>query len=144
MVMNIIWLVLAVVFVVLEFFSNVFISLWFIFGALAALVASFLDVSFINQVYIFLGVSLVTLFLLRPLALKFAKPKAQSNYNAIIGSVGFVTETIDNSKSTGYIKVNYQNWSAQSANFNEIIEVGDKIKVINIEGIKAIVVKEEN
>ena len=138
------WLVAAVLFVIIEFATSIFISLWFIFGALAAIVAAIYDVSFTNQIYIFLGVSLLSLLLLRPFALKFAKPKAKSNVQAIIGSIGIVTEQINNLKGTGRIKVNYQDWGAQTENENEIIDVNKKVKVIDVRGIKAIVIQEEN
>ena len=73
-----------------------------------------------------------------PFALKFAKPKAKSNIDALIDKEGIVTEEINNSENKGRIKVIGQDWAALSEN-NNIIEAGKKVVILNVTGIKLIV-----
>ena len=94
------------------------------------------------QIAVFLAVSFISLILFRPFALKYAKPKAWSNIDALIDAECIVTETINYIENTGKIKVMGQEWSAISEN-KKIIETGKKVIILNITGIKLIVKEAE-
>lgn len=139
MLLAIIWLLFVIVFIIVEISTAAYISFWFIIGSIVALLVSLVSDSIIIQITVFLFVSLISLIVLRPFALKYAKPKAKSNVEALIDKEGFVTEQIYNIANTGRIKVTGQEWSALSDDDNKIIEIGKKVIVINITGNKLIV-----
>ena len=53
-----------------------------------------------------------------------------------------VTEAIDNFNGTGTVVLNGLEWMARSAD-ETLIEVGTKVKVCGIEGVKVLVEKEK-
>lgn len=136
------WLVLIIILIIIEVATTAYISLWFILGALAAMFLSFATENITILIAVFLFVSFIFLILFRPFALKYAKPKAKSNIDALIGAEGIVIETINNIANTGKVKVMGQEWSAISED-NKVIETGKKIIVLKITGIKLIVKEAE-
>ena len=69
--MSIVWLVLMVLLLILEAATAGLTSIWFALGALAALIASLFGGALWLQLVWFFAVSLLTLWLTRPLALKY-------------------------------------------------------------------------
>lgn len=138
MALSLIWLFLVIVFIIVEISTLAYVSFWFIFGAVAAMFISLVTASTTIQIAVFLMVSLISLILLRPFALKFAKPKAKSNIDALMDQEGIVTEEINNAENKGRIKVMGQDWAALSES-NNIIEAGKKVVILNVTGIKLIV-----
>ncbi len=138
--MNYIWLGLVVVFLIVEAACPIhLVSLWFAAGALAALAASFLGAALWLQMLLFVVVSAGLLILLWPLAKKYMNPAVTAtNVDAVVGKVGIVTAAIDNVEATGQMKLGGMEWTARSAN-GENIPVGTKVKVERIEGVKAFV-----
>ena len=135
----IIWLILTVGFLMLEASTVTMVSLWFAAGSLAALLACVLNAGVGLQIGIFLVVSCVALAALRPLVRKHISPKiTKTNVDAIVGSVGLVTVAIDNLTAQGQVKLNGMEWSARSASADPI-EVGTRVKVDRIEGVKVYV-----
>ena len=63
-----------------------------------------------------------------------------TNANAIIGKKALVIKQINSIKGTGQIKVNGEVWSAKSSDDN-IIEEGEYVTILNINGVKAVVEK---
>lgn len=135
MSLAIMWLLLIIILVVVEVLTVAFISLWFIFGAIAALFLSFLVDNITIQIAVFLFVSIISLIFFRPFALKYAKPKARSNIDMLIGAEGIVMETIDYIENTGKVKVMGQEWSAISED-KKNIDAGKKVIVLGVSGIK--------
>ena len=137
--MHILWIVLAVGFLVIEFGTVTLLSIWFVIGALAALAACLLGAALWLQVLIFALVSLAMLLLLRPFLRKFVDPhKVPTNVDALIGKQAAVSEAIDNLAGVGTIKVNGVVWSARSADGSHI-PAGTVVIVKAVEGVKAIV-----
>ncbi len=134
-----IWFILMVFFIAVESSTVVLVSLWFAIGALAAMVASLLGGQLWLQIVLFFGVSAGMLALLRPILRKHFTPKLlRTNVDAMIGSTGLVTVSIDNTVSQGQVKLGAIEWTARSAT-NEKIEAGTLIKVDRIEGVKVYV-----
>ena len=134
-----IWLGIIVVFVILEAVTYQLVSMWFIVGSLAAFVASLFGAPSWLQWAIFAGVSLVSLFLVRPLVKKKISPKiTPTNADSAIGKVAVTTLTIDNKTGAGRVLVDGQDWAAHSRD-DSIIKKGEHVVVHAIEGVRLIV-----
>ena len=135
----IIWLVLLVVFLIVEASTVTMVSLWFAAGSLAALVVSVLGGAVWLQAAVFLAVSAVMLTLLRPLVRKYITPKlTATNIDSVIGSTGLVTAPIDNVSAAGQVKLGAMEWTARSTS-GAVIPEGTLIRVDRIEGVKVFV-----
>lgn len=135
----IVWLVLLVLFLMVESATVALVSIWFAVGSLAALIASLLNIPIGWQAVLFFGVSCVLLTLLRPLVRKFITPKVvKTNVDAIVGTQGLVTAAIDNVTAAGQVKLGAMEWTARSTS-GEKIEAGTLVKVDRIEGVKVFV-----
>lgn len=133
------WLILMVVFLIVEAATVTLASIWFAGGALCALAVSLLGLEVWVQVTAFLVVSAALLAALRPLTKKYLTPKVTAtNIDAVIGSVGLVTAAVDNVTATGQVKLGAMEWTARSTT-GEAIPVGAKVRVDRIEGVKVFV-----
>ena len=135
----ILWLVLLVVFLIVEASTVTLVSLWFAAGSLAALLVSLLGGPLWLQVLLFLVVSTLSLIALRPLFRKFIRPKlTATNVDSVIGSTGLVTIAVDNVSAAGQVKLGAMVWTARSTSGAPIPE-GTLVKVDRIEGVKVFV-----
>ena len=140
-----IWLGLMVLFLVAEAATAGMVSLWFAGGALAALAVTLLGGRLWLQLTAFLAISAVLLLLLRPVVRRFVNPRIiPTNADSVIGTVGIVTEDIDNVEACGRVKVGTMSWSARSTSGSPLTQ-GLRVRVDRIEGVKVFVseVKEE-
>lgn len=139
MEMYILWILLAIGFLIVEFATVALISLWFVVGALVALAACVLGAALWIQVLLFALVSLAMLLLVRPFLRYYVDPhKVPTNVDAVVGQEAIVTEDINNLEGTGAIKVNGLVWTARSEDGEPIAE-GTVVTVCSVEGVKAIV-----
>ena len=93
------------------------------------------------QLVVFVVISAVLIFLVRPFASRVLRPKgAATNADRIIGQEALVTQPINNTLSQGEIKVFGQLWTARAADGGEI-PAGSLVRVREIVGVKAIVEK---
>jgi len=137
--MYILWIALAAVFMAAELATVALVSLWFVIGSLAALAASLLGVAVWLQVLIFALVSGGMLVLLRPFLRRYVDPyKIRTNVDALIGRNGIVTESIDNLKAHGALKLDGLVWTARSET-GAAIPAGSVVVVRAVEGVKLIV-----
>lgn len=137
--MTILWIILAVGFLAIEFGTVALISLWFVVGSLAALVAALLGAALWLQVLIFALVSLLMLLALRPFLRKYVEPhKVPTNVDALLGKEAVVTEVIDNLAGTGTVRLEGKTWTARSANETRI-PAGMVVEVRSVEGVKLMV-----
>ena len=137
--MSIVWVVIMVVFLVVEAATAGLTCIWFAIGALAALIAALFGAPMWLQLVWFFVVSVVTLYFTRPLVLKYVNSRSQpTNADMVIGKEALVTEAIDNVESAGAVAVGGKVWTARSEN-GEPIEVGSIVTVLRIEGVKLIV-----
>ena len=136
------WLAALVIFIVTEAATSALVSLWFIGGSLAALLATVFGAPVWAQVIIFLAVSVALLFALRPLMRKLVTPrKIVTNARSNIGKLAMVTETVNNLDGTGTVKISGVIWSARSAD-GSIIKEGTLVRVTELEGAKVCVERE--
>ncbi|MBE7038618.1 MAG: NfeD family protein [Ruminococcaceae bacterium] len=138
--MKILWMAAIVLFAVLELTTIQLISIWFAIGALASLVFAYIGFSSTAQIFAFLIVSAICVFLARPLIKKTIKNTESTNLDAIVGKKAVVTKDINNLKSSGEVEINGNLWSARSIN-DDIIEKDEIVTIEKIEGVKLIVKK---
>ena len=136
----IIWTGLLLAFIIVEAACPLhLISVWFAVGSLAALIVYMLGGPLWLQVTLFVVVSAGLLAALWPLTKKFLTPKLVStNIDSVIGSVGIVTTAIDNIEAHGQVKLGAMEWTARSTS-GQPIEVGTRIRVDRIDGVKVYV-----
>ena len=135
----IIWLILMIVFLMVESQTVTMVSLWFSAGALAALIAALCGAELWLQIVLFFAVSIVLLAALRPLARKYFTPKiTKTNVDSVIGMQGLVTADINNVTAQGQVKLGAMEWTARSTS-GEPIKAGTLVKVDKVEGVKAFV-----
>ena len=133
------WLIILVVLGLAEAATVTLVSIWFAFGALAALLVSLFCTNFWAQLVVFLVVSTLCLALMRPIARrKFTPHLRPTNLDLLLGKDAVVTEDIDNLAATGQVKVGGQIWTARSETETPIPK-GTVVKVLRIEGVKIIV-----
>lgn len=133
------WFLLMLLFFWMEATTISLVSIWFAFGALAAIIASLCGAEFWLECVIFIGVAVLALAALRPVVKKFINPKLEkTNIDAIIGTTGRVLCPIDNRKETGRVKLGGMEWSARSTDGSPI-EEETIVRVDRIEGAKVFV-----
>lgn len=139
--LTLVWFILFVIFVVAEIVTaGALVSIWFCFGALAAMFAAMAGTSFTIQMVIFIAVSVVLLIFTKPFAKKLLNGRIEAtNAPALIGKYGIVTEEINNIEAAGAVKIDRKIWTARSSDEREIIKEGAEVKILDIQGVKLIV-----
>lgn len=133
------WLAMVILFLVMEGSTVALVSIWFAAGSLTAMITALLGGPLWLQVILFLGISAGLLALLRPLVRKYIRPMiTATNVDSLIGSRGYVTETVDNLAASGQVKLGAMPWTARSTDGSPI-EAGTLVQVDRIEGVKAYV-----
>ena len=140
----IIWLALFVAMLAVEALGPALVSVWFAFGALVALIVSFIPgVAWWVEVVIFVVISLATLLALRPVMRRYFK---RNNYNTNIdsftGKRGYVIEDITYLKP-GAVKIGDVSWTAIPVERDQKILENEVIEVVAVNGNKLIVKKVE-
>ena len=134
-----VWLIALVVFCIVEAVTVGLVSIWFAAGAVGGLIASFLTGNIWIQATVFLVLSFVCLLAVRPMARRYLHPRRQAtNADRVIGAEGVVTETIDNRKAQGQIKVQGTVWTARTED-GPPVPKDASVRVLRIEGVKLIV-----
>ena len=138
-VMTIVWTCAIVLFGVVEAATAGLVSIWFVAGALAALVAAFVGASLAIQIVLFLAVSAAALAVSQPMLSKMVSTNAKpTNADRVLGETAKVTETIDNENSTGAVYVDGKTWTARSTD-DTVIEAGTRVCIERMEGVKLFV-----
>ncbi|MGI6261518.1 MAG: NfeD family protein [Acutalibacteraceae bacterium] len=134
-----VWLGVVVVCVIVEALTAQLISIWFVAGGIAALIACLCGVSFWWQLVCFLVVSTVALATTRPLVKKLlVRKRVCTNADRVIGMTAVVTEEINNSLGLGQVNVSGSIWSARSVD-QSVIVAGSNVQVQAIQGVKLMV-----
>ena len=131
----VVWLIVALVLLIVELFTSSFGVVCFSFGAAAAGIAAYFNLGTVWQLALFSIVSFVAFVFIRPLVVKFLlkkKDEVLTNADAVVGRIGVVTEEINADKNTGRIKIDGDDWKAESS---ENIAVGEKVEVMSRESI---------
>ena len=137
------WLIVAGFFFLLEIATEGFLVCWIGIGALCAMALSFFfPEAIIAQLILMCVISIFLILSTKKLVAKLtSKETPPMNVYTILGKKAIVTQTIDNLKGQGRIKIDSDMWSARNENEDEIIAEGDSVEIVRIDGVKAIVKK---
>ncbi|MCI9663280.1 MAG: NfeD family protein [Lachnospiraceae bacterium] len=138
--MTTIWLIVFVACVAIEIVTMGLTTIWFAGGSLMAAVVSAIGAPLWLQLILFFGVSLLLLYLTRPIAVKyFNKDRVKTNAESLVGQQAIVISEIDNLQGIGQVTVNGQEWTARNARGNERLSVGSVVYIRAISGVKLMV-----
>ena len=137
------WLVLILVFVIIELLSLEFTFLMLSIGSLGGLAANLLGLDWWLQIVVAALLSMLLILTIRPFllrAMRRGQDPARSNVDALIGMAGRVTSTIND--VGGLVKLaNGETWSARLSPGTavRVCEPGSPVAVSSIDGSLAIV-----
>ena len=127
-----IWAVVAVVCLILELTSGDFFIICFSIGAVFAAISAAVGLNIYWQLFIFAVFSLLSIFFVRPVALRWLhknEPNKPSNVDALLGRTGKVTEVIP-AGGNGYVQIDGDLWKAVSSS-DTVIPVGKTVRVVD-------------
>ncbi len=133
---TIIWIAAIVIFGVAEAATVGLVSIWFVIGSVAGLIAAVLGAAIWLQVVMFFIVSIASLLATRPLVRKLTKKgEVATNADRVLGGTARVTETIDNTIPSGEVYIDGKTWTARSQS-GAVIAPETLVTVIRLEGVK--------
>ncbi len=137
--MTICWLLVAICAAAIEALTCDLVSIWFVPGALGALLLSLFVDGVWWQIGLFLVLSALMLVLMKTVFKKYLPqnaPKTKTNADALIGAHGVVTEEINNLAETGSVKIRALTWTARSVDDSLIIPANTIVTICEISGVK--------
>ena len=132
-----IWVIVALVFFILEIFTSGFAVACFSIGAVGAAISAACGGSILWQMVIFAILSIVALIFVRPVVIKlFYKEDdgCKTNGDALIGREGRVSEGIDPASGKGRVAIDGDDWKAVSADGNPIPK-GSTVEVVSRDSV---------
>ena len=135
--MTYVWLGVLIAAILFEVLTpGALVSIWFAPAAFIAMLLAMFNLSLYVQIPVFILLSLLCIFLLRPLVAKHVV--TPTNVDAIIGARAVVVERIENIAGCGLVKVGPNYWSARALSDEEIYEPETVLTVVAVEGVKLI------
>jgi membrane protein implicated in regulation of membrane protease activity len=138
----IIWLVAACILGIGEMHQGGFYLLPFAAGAALAAVVGLLGVGALLSGIVFVLASAIVFGTLRPVARRHRHlpPAIRTGAAALIGRRAMVLERIANGEGVGCVKIDGgEVWTARSYDEDEVIDVGERVEVVEIKGATALV-----
>lgn len=135
----IIWIVIAILFIMLELFTNTLFLLCLGISSLAAGILNYLEFDINIQITAFIIMSIILILSTRKFAEKISpKNTKKSTAERLIGKEAKVIRKI--SENTFVVSVGGEEWSAHT---NDSISIGETVKVVGIDSIVLIIEKSE-
>ncbi|MBN2090865.1 NfeD family protein [candidate division KSB1 bacterium] len=137
------WILVAILFFIIEIFTPGFVLACFGVGCIASALAAFLKFNFQIQILAFSITTLAVFFGLRPLILQYffkSTDNVKTNVEALTTKIGRVSIQINPVQNTGRVIINGEDWRAISID-ESIIDVGEKVEVLKVDGAKVIIKK---
>jgi membrane protein implicated in regulation of membrane protease activity len=137
----VVWILVAAALAVGEIFTLAFLLGLVALAAVAAGVVAALGASVLVQLVVFIGVSIASLALLRPVAKGHLRTPARlrTGAAALVGHRAVVIERVDD--LGGRVRIGGEEWSARAFLEGQVIEPGTRVEVAEIEGATALVVE---
>ncbi|MBK5200766.1 MAG: NfeD family protein [Spirochaetaceae bacterium] len=132
-----IWIIIAIVCFFIELITPTFAFMSISFGAIFGWLTSLITNSLLIQLIVFFIAFLIFFIKLKPLIYK--KDHTKFNTDLLIGNIVIANSTI--SESEGTVKMNGSIWQAR-CNENTTIDKDERIIIVQIDGNKLIVTKE--
>ena len=129
------WLIAAGLFGAGEVASLDLVLLMFAGGALGGMTVALLGGAVVWQLLAFVLVSVALLAVVRPIAkrhLEHRTPEQIDGVAAIVGRTAVVCERVDS--GAGQVRMGHDQWSARTQLDGEVFEVGDEVRIVQIEG----------
>lgn len=136
------WTLAGVLFLIIEVGLGSFFLLCLAIGAFFSLFVSLLGVPFWLQILLFAACSVLSIFFVRPFALRYLHrhtDERKSNVDALIGRTGTVIEPIA-AHGSGYVKVDGDEWRAVSSDGTPV-ENGATVRILHMDSLVATVQK---
>jgi membrane protein implicated in regulation of membrane protease activity len=108
------------------------------FSAFMAAIANALGYNMAVQGFTFGVAAILSLFILRPIALKHLKkttPDFATNVDALVGAPAMALTEVN--EMSGQVKLSGETWSARTE--SGVIPAGSKVEVLSIEGATAVI-----
>lgn len=134
MLLTLLWIIVAIVMVAIDLATSAFLFSWIGLGAIVAMFANLLALSFLVQVIIFGIVSLIAIGIGYPWAKKKFKASIRTTPLMEETYIGMIFDAEERIESTAGIKISGIYWTV--INEGEIIEKGDKFIITGIQGNK--------
>jgi membrane protein implicated in regulation of membrane protease activity len=132
-------MIIAALFIIGEIFTAGFFLFCFGIGAAVAGVLALLGLGFGWQLAVFVVVSGVLFVSSRRLAERFTKKQPPGiGADRFIGKRGIVLEGVDNSLNTGRVRLDKEEWRADSET-DSIIPEGKRVEVVRLDGTHLVV-----
>ncbi len=130
------WIVLALIFFAAEIFTAGFVLLCFGFGALAAAGLAFFGLGLTWQLLAFIVVSSAAVLLSRPFAERVTSKGPQDVAgDRVLGKRAVVLQAIDPIANTGMVRVDTEEWRAESVDHSPIAK-DSVVEVVAVEGVR--------
>lgn len=130
------WLLLGIICLIVEMTNGDFFLMSFAIGGFfTSLLSVFID-NIVAQVILFAIISLLSIYFIRPIALKYlhqTQNRRLSNAEALIGREGKVTDLIE-AGGYGRVQIDGDSWKAQS-NDGGSIEIGKDVRILRLDSI---------
>ncbi len=137
------WMIAFFVICAIEAASLQLVAIWFAAGSLVCVILSLFGIDFTGQLVAFLLVSVVTLLLLRPYALKKIKPNLiKTNVDEILGKKAIVLQDFNELTNEGRVQLEGVDWAAKNIGHHPL-KKDDEVYVHAIKGVTVIVNKEK-
>ena len=142
----VLWVVLAIALAIAEAFTATLLVIMFAAGALAAAGAAALGAPVLLQAIVFAIVSGLSVGAIRPIIIKHARSALESGdmpfgVEAMEGSHGLVLEEVDADR--GMIKIDGEMWQARCFDGQEKYLPGERVRVLRVNGVTAIVWRDD-
>ncbi|MBR5704787.1 MAG: helix-turn-helix domain-containing protein [Deltaproteobacteria bacterium] len=141
--MTIVWIAAIIVFGIAEAATAGLVSIWFVVGAVAALITVELGGSLWMQLVLFLIVSIAALVATRPLARRMLDHAiTPTNADRVLAHTARVVEAVDNERSRGAVYIDGKTWTARSED-GALIPKDAMVTVVRMEGVKLFVTEKK-
>ncbi len=130
------WLIAGILLFLIEIFTPVFFAASLGIGAFVAALAAFFGASLEMQLLLFSIVSVLSIFIIRPLIKKYfySANEVTTNAEALIGKIGTVIQKVDAS-GLGRVAIDGDEWQFVQKEENPLLGKGDKVRVVSRESI---------
>lgn len=131
------WLIAGILLLLIEIFTPGFFAASLGIGAFAAATVAYFGGSLEWQLLIFSVISVLSIFLLRPIIKKhlYDTDDVKTNADALVDRVGTVIKEIDPATNRGRCAIDGDEWQFELSDEYQQIEIGKKVRVIKRDSI---------
>lgn len=134
----ILWIVLGVILIIAETFTFGFVLFWFGIGALAAALFSFLGFGYGIQFLVFALVSVALTLMSRTIFANYYSHSdadlIKTGVDTLPGQIGTVTVSSKGALNEAAVKVYGSVWTAFPVDEETLLEEGEKVEVVRVQG----------